>query len=364
MKRPIPVSFLIDNLSRAGTETQLLALIRSLDRRRFAPSLVLLKGDRPLSPELTPDDCPVLQLGVQSLRSARAVRAAAKLAKFWRTQSTRIVQTYFLDSTYFGVPLARLAGIRRVVRVRNNLGHWMTPRHRAVGRILGRVVDATLTNCEPARRAILEAEGGPARKVVVMENGVEAERFLRLPWPNEKPIRIGAVANLRPIKGVDVLIEAAARLVRQFPLLTFHVAGEGEQRAELERLIRKHNLDGRFELAGSVGDVATFLGSVDLAVLPSYAEGMSNALLEALASGRPVVATDVGANAHVLGGGEFGILAPPGDPAALAAGVAECLEFPRTARLRAEAARRHVVQNYSRDAMRRRFEDFYERLCA
>lgn len=364
MRRPIPVSFLIDSLSRAGTETQLLALIRSLDRRRFAPSLVLLKGDNPLSPELTPDDCPILQLGVQSLRSVRAVSAAATLTNFWRRQRTRIVQTYFLDSTYFGVPLARLAGIRRVVRVRNNLGHWLTPRHRAAGRILGRVVDATLTNCEPARRAILEAEGGSARKVLVMENGVEADRFLRLPWPDERPTRIGAVANLRPIKGVDVLVEAAARLVRRFPQLSFRVAGEGEQRGDLERLIQKRGLAGRFDLIGSVEDVAEFLGTVDLVVLPSYAEGMSNALLEAMAAGRPVVATDVGANAHVLGGGEFGILAPPGDPAAIADGVAACLTHPRTSRIRAEAARRHVVEHYGRDAMQRRFEDFYERLCA
>src|SRR4051812_22604486 len=117
MTRPIRICFVIDGLTRAGTETQLLALIRSFDRRRFVPSLVLLGGDDELSRELAPD-CPVLRLGLRSLCSPQAVRAGAKLMCFWRQQRIDIVQTYFLDSTYFAVPLARLSGVRRVVRVR------------------------------------------------------------------------------------------------------------------------------------------------------------------------------------------------------------------------------------------------------
>src|SRR4051794_16550467 len=101
MKRPIRICFVIDGLTRAGTETQLLALIRSIDRRRFAPSLVLLNGEDPLSRELAPSDCPTIRLGLASLRSPRALRAGAKLSAYWRRQRIDVVQTYFLDSTYF-----------------------------------------------------------------------------------------------------------------------------------------------------------------------------------------------------------------------------------------------------------------------
>jgi glycosyltransferase involved in cell wall biosynthesis len=362
MPRPIRICYLIDSLSRAGTETQLLALIRSLDRRRFAPALALLRGDDDLSRRLEPDDCPVLRLGVRSLRSRRALAAAAELTRFWRRERIDLVQTYFLDSTYFGVPLARLTGVRRVVRVRNNLGHWLTPQHRAAGRVIGRVVDATLTNCEPARQAILAAEGGPARKLIVLENGVDIPRYSNLPPPRFPPRRIGAVANLRPIKGVDVFIEAAARLAPRCPDLTFHVAGEGPERSRLEQLIESRGLAGRFHLHGAVADVPEFLGRLDVVTLPSYAEGMSNALLEALAAGRPVIATDVGANAHVLGEGRFGTLVPPGDAAALAQAIARQVSEPRPEQI--DAARRHVGHNYSREAMCRRFEAFYQRLCA
>jgi glycosyltransferase involved in cell wall biosynthesis len=363
---PIRVCFLIDRLTRGGTETQVVALIRALDRRRVEPALVLLDGTDAESRSLEPADCPVLRLGLTSLHEPRAVAAAAALARFLRVHRTDVVQVYFLDSTYFGLSVARLAGVRRVVRVRNNLGHWLTPAHRWLGRVAGRLADVTLTNCEPARRALLAAEGGPRRKVVVLENGVDLERFTTLPPPsppNPGP-RIGVVANLRPVKGVDVFIRAAARLAGEFPRATFHVAGQGGQRSDLERLIGELGLSDRVTLHGAVADVPGFLAGVDVAVLPSHAEGMSNAVLEYMAAGRPVVATDVGANAHLLGDGAFGVLVPPGDPSALAAGIARVLADPPLAARRAAAARRHVRDHYSRDAMRLRFEAFYEQLCA
>jgi glycosyltransferase involved in cell wall biosynthesis len=361
----VRVCFLIDRLTRGGTETQVLALIRALDRRRVEPTLVLLDGTDPESQSLEPTDCPVLRLGLQSLHKPAMFSAAAKLTRFWREHGTDVVQVYFLDSAYLGVPLARLAGVRRIVRVRNNLGHWLTPTHRWLGRVVGRLADVTLTNCEPARQALLDAEGGPAQKVVVLENGVDLDQFAALPLAAKgSAARIGVVANLRPVKGVDVFIRAAAQLAPRFPATTFHVAGQGEQQAELERLIAELGLTGRVLLHGAVADVPAFLATLDVAVLPSHAEGMSNAVLEYMAAGRPIVATDVGANGHLLGGGEFGVLVPPGDPAALAAGIARLLTDPEAAARLAAAARRHVHDRYSRDAMRRRFEDFYAALAA
>ncbi len=363
--KAVRVCFLIDRLTRGGTETQLLALIRAVDRRRVEPTLVLLNGTDAESRSLEPTDCPVLRLGLQSLHQAATFTAASKLTRFWRDHGTDVVQVYFLDSAYLGVPLAKLAGVRRVVRVRNNLGHWLTPTHRWLGRVVGRLADVTLTNCEPARQALLTAEGGPSGKVVVLENGVDLEQFTILPpAANGAAPRIGVVANLRPVKGVDVFVRAAAHMAAEFPTATFHIAGQGEHQAELERLIAELDLTDRVLLRGAVADVPAFLATLDVAVLPSHAEGMSNAVLEYMAAGRPIVATDVGANGHLLGGGEFGVLVPPADPVALAAGVGRLLADPVGSARLAAAARRHVHDRYSRDAMRRRFEDFYVRLVS
>ncbi len=102
---PVRVCFLIDRLSRAGTETQLLALIRALDQTRVEPWLVLLDGEDDLSRSLEPAECPVVRLGVKSFASKRAVSAAPKFGKFLRQNQIDVLQAYFLDSIYFGVPL-------------------------------------------------------------------------------------------------------------------------------------------------------------------------------------------------------------------------------------------------------------------
>ncbi len=362
-QRPVRVNYFIDRLSRAGTETQLLALIHSLDRSVVEPSLTLLSGNDDESRSLEPTDCPVKRLGLTSLkRPAELARASRKLLRFWRRQAVDVVQTYFLDSTYLGVPLARLAGVKRVIRVRNNVGHWLTPKHRGLGRVIGRIADVTLTNSQPGLHALHVAERGNRNKLAVLENGVDLDRFAHVPPLARRGgiVTVGAVGNLRPVKGIDVLIRAAARL----PDVRFLVAGEGDQRSELQSMIDALGLAHRFALVGQVNNMPAFLAGVDIAVLPSRAEGMSNALLEFMAAGRPVVATRVGGNAQILEEGKHGLLVPADDAEALADGIEQFMRDERFAYHMAETARRHVEEHYGRKAMRLRFEHFYRRLCA
>ena len=363
---PVRVCFMIDRLSRAGTESQLLALIRELDRTRVEPTLVLLDGEDDLSRALEPADCPVIRLGVRKLVSGRAVGAARRLRAFWREHRPDVLQTYFLDAAYFGAPLAKACGVRKVLRVRNNLGYWLTRKHRVMGRVVRPFVDATLTNTAAGKRALVEAGGTAPDRVAVLANGVDTARFKRfmLPDTSKKRVRVGCVANLRAVKNIDGLMRAAQAALAKFPQLTFEVAGDGEQRAELERLHAELGLGDRFVLRGSVPDAAAFLRGVDIAVLPSHSEGMSNALLEYMAAGRAVVATDVGANAAVLDGGKCGLVVPANDPEALVGALGELLANPLRAAGYGAAARRRVEAEYSRAAMTKRFEAYYEELVS
>src|SRR5204863_2561161 len=158
------------------------------------------------------------------------------------------------------------------------------------------------------------------------------------------------------VKNVDGLMRAAKVALEKYPQLVFEVAGDGEERGELERLHASLGLGDRFVLRGSVSDVPNFLRSVDVAVLPSHSEGMSNALLEYMAAGRAVIATDVGANAKLLDSGKCGLLVPPKDEAALTEALGSLLANPLRAAGFGAAARRRVEQEFSRDAMTRRFE--------
>jgi glycosyltransferase involved in cell wall biosynthesis len=364
--RPARVCFLIDELATAGTEMQLLALLRRFDRRRVEPSLCLLRGEGPTSRALEPADCPVYRLGVGRLRSPATLLQAWRFAGWLRAQRIDVVQAYFPDSSYFGITAAWLAGVPHRVRTRNNVGHWLTTPHLLLGRLLNLLTTRTIANCAAARRRLLADERPHPRSVLVLENGVDLGRFDDVPMVRGRspsgPARVGAVANLRSVKGLDVFVRAAARLSGEFPRSSFAIAGEGEERAALTRQIADAGLSERCKLLGSVADVPSFLADLDVAVLPSRAEGMSNAVLEYMAAGRPVVATAVGANPDVLEHGVTGMLVPPDDDAALAWSIGKLLREPATARRMGEAARCVARERYSREAMVGRFEDFYQGL--
>nr|MCU0705281.1 glycosyltransferase [Fimbriiglobus sp.] len=340
--RPVRVSFMIDDLSRAGTESQLLALIRGIDRSAVTPSLVLLNGEGELSRSLEPTDCPVLRLGVRRLASVKALSAVKRLRRFWRDHRPEVAQIYFHDSAYFGVPVAKLCGVKKVVRVRNNLGYQQTRKHRILSRLIRPLLSGVLTNSELGRDAITKTDKMPPNRVTVIENGVDLERYgvaaaEGVLWDSDGGtdsrreaaiLRVGVVANLRPIKNIDGLLRAAVQVLARFPQARFEVAGDGEQRAELEKLHAELKLGDRFVLRGSVTDIPAFLRSLDVAVLPSHSEGMSNAVMEYMAAGRPVVATAVGANPKLLW--DAGVLLRPGDVAALAEAIGGLLADPFT----------------------------------
>ncbi|MCZ2343984.1 MAG: glycosyltransferase [Bacteroidales bacterium] len=363
--QPVRVCFLIDRLNRAGTESQLLALIRTIDRSQIQPMLVLLDGTDPDSRSLEPSDCPILRLGVTRLLGRHAVTAARRLAAFLREHRPDVLQAYFMDSAYFGVPVARWCGVPKIVRVRNNLGYWLTRKHRLLNRLLSPLVDGILTNSLEGKQALIDRDAVVPERVEVIPNGVDLDRFAGGPPPFSRPtcVRVGCVANLRPVKNIDGLIRIARRVCEQVPRVVFEVAGEGPERPELERQIAEAGLGERLILRGTVTDIPGFLQTIDIAVMPSHSEGMSNALLEYMAAGRAIVATNVGANAQLIRDAVDGRIVPPGDETAFTQAIIQMLMDTHQAQLYATSARKRVEQEYSRAAMCQRFEAFYLRLA-
>jgi glycosyltransferase involved in cell wall biosynthesis len=366
--RPVRVCFMIDRLLCGGTESQLVALIEHLDRSCVQPFLCLLDGEDPLSRSLEPNDCPTVRLGVRHLHSRGTLLQALCLARFLRRHRIDVLQCYFPDSTYLGALVGTLARVPHIVRTRNNLNHWMTSLHRRLGRLFNRFITKTVANCEACRQAVLADEAPDPGSVLVLENGVDLDRFLLIPAYTTPatlpgPRRVGVVANLRAVKGLDVFVRAAARVARDHPEVKFLIAGEGSHRRVLEDLARDKGLGSQFELPGSVADVPAFLAGLHVAVLCSRSEGMSNALLEYMAAGRAIVATAVGATPQVVRDGVEGLLVPPDDAKALARAIERLLCEPALAGRLGTAARHRARQRYSREAMIQRFEAFYLQLA-
>ncbi|WP_197529071.1 glycosyltransferase [Aeoliella mucimassa] len=296
---------MIDRLSRAGTESQLLLTIKQLDRSKFEPYLCLLDGNDDESQALLPDNCPTWCLGIRRLVSPRAIQQGWKFWNLLRQHRIGVVQTFFPDSTRFAAPLAKAAGVRQVVGSRRNIGHWMTARDKRIARFYNQwFIDKIVANCEAARQAVIEQENAKPDQVVVVHNAIDLERFKDIaPWtpkPAGVPRKVGMVGNLRPVKGPDLFIHAAALVLHEIPDTTFEIAGGGDQ-APYQRIIDSLGISDQVKLLGSVDDIPSFLATLDVAVLPSRAEGCSNALLEYMAAGRPIVATDVGGNSIALG---------------------------------------------------------------
>lgn len=339
----VRVCFVIDNLARAGTESQVVLLLRQLDRARFCPYLCLLDGQDETSRELEPDDVPILRLGVRRLLSANAVRQAYRFWRFLRTERIDIVQTYFTDSMCFAAPVARAAGVRAVFGSRRNIGHWMTRQDRWICRVYNRLfIDKIVANCEAARQSAIEQERVKPQDVFVVPNSIDLDRFRHIaPWQPKaaaEPCKVGMVGNLREVKGVDLFIRAAGVVLEENPDIQFVIAGGGNP-APYQALIDELGIANQVRLLGETSDVPAFLATLDVAVLPSRAEGFSNALLEYMAAGRPVVATDVGGNAATLGPMARECCVPPGDHSLIADGISRLLDDESRAAKLAQTAR-------------------------
>jgi glycosyltransferase involved in cell wall biosynthesis len=367
--RPLNVCMMVDNLGRAGVETQMLQLIGRMDRSIVHPRLCLLNGTGRQSRKMEPTDCHVERLGVASLRHPSTLAKAVRFAKYLRRHKIDVVHPHFPDSLYFAAPVAKLAGVPCVVRFRVNTGYWMRPIDRRLARFYNRFIDATLVNCQACREAVIAQEHAPPDSITIIPNGVDLARFERLSAEEVESAprsgrRIGAVANLRPVKGLDVFLRAAARLASHHGDLEFLIAGEGKLRSSLESLADELGIRDRLRLLGKVADVPGFLRNLDVAVLSSRCEGAPNVIMEYMAAGKPIVATDVGGVGEMIAHEETGLLVPPEDPERLADAVDRLLSDRALASRLAAAARRQAFAEYGLDLQARRYEEFYCRCFA
>lgn len=372
--RPIRVAFLIDRIDYefGGTERQLVLLLRHLDRQRFAPTLCCLQDSQWLRDHR--ELCATYVLGFRSFfRPGDWVRIA-RFAGFLRRAGIDILQTHFRDGNIVGTVAGRLAGTRCIVATRRNLGYWHSRRELAVVRWLNPWVTHFIANARAIRDYVCEVERVPAGRVSVIYNGLELAEFAH-PAPAERASRkerlgvdpsaplVVSVANLRPVKGVDVFVRAAARVAARAPHARFLAVGDGPDREALVALAAELGLGERLAFLGQRRDVAEILGAADVGVLSSHSEGLSNALIEYMAAGLPVVCTDVGGNRELVAHGQNGLRVPAADPQALGAAILDLLRDPQTASRLGEEARRRVAAMFGVQRYVDETQAYYERIA-
>jgi L-malate glycosyltransferase len=357
MPEPVDVALLLTSFAIGGTERQMVELARRLDPSRFRVHVACFHQRGGLLDDM-PSRIPIREFPVRGFANLAAVGQLLAFASWCRSIDAAIVHTCDLYANIFGLPGAALAGVPvRIANRREILTGDKSPAKLRAQRLAYRAAHAVVANSSAARDQ-LEREGVPADRLRLIANGLDAARFApATPRPHIR--RIVMVANLRPEKGQDTLLAAAPRILERYPDASFTFVGEGPRRGALETLTRALGVTERVRFLGESRDVAPILAGHDLFVLPSRSEAFPNALIEAMATALPVVATDVGGIPEVVRPGINGRLVPPDDAGALADAVLGLMDDPAAAAALGRAARADILRHYTIDRMVERFEQLY-----
>lgn len=360
---PTPILLMARELTGGGTERQLTEVAKALDRSRFAPHVGAFRKGGIRWDELETAGVPLAEFPVRSFASPSTLGVARQFGQYLRAHSIRLVHTFDVPANLFGVPAARLYRTPVVIssqRAFRSLTPGLT--HRLL-RLTDRMVDAIVVNSDQLRRQLIAEDGVPETLVVLCRNGLDLDALepqgesMRDALGNP-PLVIGCISMLRPEKGLDTLLDAFAKL--QHPTAKLLIVGDGPVRAALEQQARKLGIAAHF--AGAVSQVAPWLRAIDIFVLPSLNEALSNSLMEAMAIGCVPVATRVGGNPELVADGVNGLLFEPGNADDLAAKLRRLIASSSDRDLFARASRQLMQTQYAMTTSVQRFELLYDRL--
>ena len=366
---------LIESFRVGGSESQAVQLTRLLrESGRYSVHVACLGKTGPLLAQVER-----LELGeipefpLTSFYNRNAAVQVRRFARHLRDRKIDLVHTHDFYTNIFGMAGARLAGVPVRIASRRESGKRAALKRFLERRAYG-VAHRVVANCEEVRRQLI-AEGVAPDKVVTLYNGLDrgrveppagvarAELLARLGLPGDVARRfVTVVANLREVKDHATFLRAAAQVLRAAPHVSFVLAGEGPEAADLRALSAGLGLGGATYFLGRCQEVASLLAVSDVCVLSSRSEGFSNAILEYMAAGRPVVATDVGGAREAVVEGETGYLVPAGDDRAMAERLITLLRDPARAQAVGQRGRAVIEQRFSCERQLERAENLYAEL--
>ncbi len=358
------ILYVIGSLELGGTESQMVMLMRQLKRRDYCCELFALQAKGPFREILQRDGITIHDGGYQAsahkaLKTFLLLRAQLRLWRLALRMQPDVLHTYLPLANFMGALAGRAASVKKIITSRRALGTYQDrhPYAKPLYRIANALSDCVTVNSAAVRQDVISRDGMAREKLVLIRNGLDLSRFahsgsdrgalranLQL---GSNEIGIIKVGNLIPYKGHADLITAFKKVIDENRNVRLFLVGEDRGiQNDLERLAASLGVSDRVHFLGRRNDVPLLLMAMDLYVMASHEEGFSNALLEAMAAGLPIVATDVGGNREALGDGVAGILVPPHAALALALAINTLLaDEAQRARLAAQAKARALQYN-------------------
>ena len=363
---PIPIAFCITELDRGGAERALSQLVLGLNRAEWSPRVYCLGPRGHFADVIEAGGVRVECLDASGVMSLPRVLLRLTLAL--RRFRPRVLQTFLFHANIVGRVAGALARVARIVsgiRVADRRSRWFG----RIDRWTNWLVDHNVCVSQGVADFAATETGLSRRKLSVIPNGVEYETFAsatpadltQFGVPVGSPVCI-TVGRLEEQKGIDVLLDAAVRVKAAHPECHFLIVGDGRDRVALETRSAQLGLAATIHFTGLRADVPNLLAAATLFVLPSRWEGMANALLEAMASGLPVVATAVEGSSELVRSGVTGLLVPAGTSVELAMAICSVLAAPSHSREMALTAQSTVRSGYTTDASVRAYCRLYVQL--
>lgn len=284
-----------------------------------------------------------------------------------RRERVALIHAHEFSAIVYGWIVSRLARIPFIGTIHGKNYFWEKARRRVAYRIIARTATLVAVS-EDLKRFVTEKVGIPNGRIRVIYNGVthgppvseaEAERCRSELGIQTGDSVLGTVGSLYPVKGHTFLLDAMPAVLQRFPNTVLIIAGRGELEVTLKNQAKRLGIEEKVRFLGMRQDIPKLLALMDVFVLPSLSEGLSMALLEAMAAGKPIVATRVGGNPELIEEGKTGMLVPAEDAAELAAALIEMLREPTTLHLFGKTGAIRVQRNFSTDRMSNQYADLY-----
>lgn len=375
----LTVMYLIDTLIpppgspvKGGAESQLYQLISSLNAEIFKAIVVQLNpGDSPPIKNGQMGNAEVFHLPTRRFYSLNGFMQLSRLCSIAKARHVDIIHTFFEKSEVLGWLASRFSRIPIWITSRRDLGFKRKEIYNKIFRIASRNCDKCIANCRAVKTQIMQKEDIPEEKIEVIHNGLDFSEYqlqsngslrTELGIRSDIPL-IGMIANFHfDVKGHGFFLASSARILEKFQDCAFLLVGDGPLRKKNETLASELGIKGKVHFLGRRNDVPSIISNLDISVLSSTSEGLSNVILESMAAGVPVVVTDVGGSGEVIENGVTGYLVPPADPEALADAITKLIENPGKAKAMGAAGKKVVHEKFSIEAMVKEYEDLYKQL--
>jgi len=361
------IIYIIGGLSKGGAERQLYELVKSINRDKFDPVVISLSEGGYWSKEIQKLNIQLIEI---PRKKNKEFKRLFKLIKLLKSMKPDIVHTYMFSANSYGRIAAILTRVPIIIASERSLPEIGKDKSRyqiSIDKLFASFSHGIICNSYVANKILITKYSFDTKKVFTVHNGIDVGLFFRENSKNQKKLArkvVGTIGRIDALKNHKLLLDMAKNVLDKSNNkdIKFLIVGEGPLRDELERHSQNLGIENKIVFTGERNDIPDLLQMMDVFVLTSNWEGLSNAIMEAMASSLPCVATDVGGNSELVLDGETGYIVSPNDPGAAAQKVLYLINDRLLAKEMGVKGRKRIEESFSAIKMIKNTEEVYDKL--